>query len=571
MANGFGSLYIGNTGLTSAQNALNVTANNLANVDTKGYVRQQVIFSDKHYNAFKTETLGTNIQQAGLGVSIGDVVHARDIFLDKAYRQENGRQAFYENCYKTVTQCEDLLQELDGEEFKQSVQDLNTAFQELAKAPGDSVNQNLVIQKSELFLERSKALYTDLQSYQDNINEQIGESIDRINEIGNRVYELNLYVQKVEAGGVETAMTARDERDALLDELSKYGTVSVREDYSGFAYVDFQDVDFITEAGCFNIDLKVEHGTGFYTPYWPQLSDLPHDSYYRVFKIDGDISAELNTDIGSVKALLYQRGESYGRWTDMATPEAYAGIEDCTMMEVEAQLDLLVHTLVTTLNDLFCPNTVTTADITYKDADGASIVVPAGTKVLDTENCNVGSDGKLPPQELFTRMGAPRYTEITATDGKKYYLYNEEDLSDSNTMYQIGSIDVNLALKQQESLLPTLTRNGAVNYKLAEDIIAAWEHQGMTITPSDNSPCTFEEYYDKIVGHLGTNGNVYKSESETLLASSTSLDNQRTQVTGVSSDEELTKMIRYQSAYNAASRYITVISQMTELIVTGLI
>ena len=35
--------------------------------------------------------------------------------------------------------------------------------------------------------------------------------------------------------------------------------------------------------------------------------------------------------------------------------------------------------------------------------------------------------------------------------------------------------------------------------------------------------------------------------------------------------EELTKLIKYQSAYNAASRYITVISQMTELIVTGLI
>ena len=41
MANGFGSMYIGASGLQSAQNALNTTANNLANVDTKGYVRQQ--------------------------------------------------------------------------------------------------------------------------------------------------------------------------------------------------------------------------------------------------------------------------------------------------------------------------------------------------------------------------------------------------------------------------------------------------------------------------------------------------------------------------------------------------
>ena len=48
MANGFGSLYVGASGLQNAQNAINTTANNLANVDTKGYVRQQVRYADKN-------------------------------------------------------------------------------------------------------------------------------------------------------------------------------------------------------------------------------------------------------------------------------------------------------------------------------------------------------------------------------------------------------------------------------------------------------------------------------------------------------------------------------------------
>ena len=114
MANGFGSLYIGASGLQSAQNALNTTANNLANVNTEGYVRQQVVFSDKRYDMLKDPTLRVNAQQSGIGVSIGDVVHARDVFLDKAYRLESGRNAFYEACYETTTYVEDLLQELDG-------------------------------------------------------------------------------------------------------------------------------------------------------------------------------------------------------------------------------------------------------------------------------------------------------------------------------------------------------------------------------------------------------------------------------------------------------------------------
>ena len=220
MANGFGSFYIGNSGLVNAQNALNVTANNLANVDTPGYVREQVRFSDKSYITRVNPTPGTNIQQSGLGVSISDVAHARDIFLDKAYRRENGRSEFYNSMYTTVSYVEDILQEIDGEEFKASVADLWQAFQEFGKDPSNSTNQSLVLQKSELFLSRTQSVFDDLKKYQQNINEEIEDKIERVNEIGKRIHEINLDVQKIEANGLETAMTLRDERDSLIDELS---------------------------------------------------------------------------------------------------------------------------------------------------------------------------------------------------------------------------------------------------------------------------------------------------------------------------------------------------------------
>lgn len=73
MANGFGTLFIGRVRLASSQNALNTTANNLANVDTTGYVRQQVLFTDRNYVTFN-ETTAVSKQQSGLGVYIGDVI-----------------------------------------------------------------------------------------------------------------------------------------------------------------------------------------------------------------------------------------------------------------------------------------------------------------------------------------------------------------------------------------------------------------------------------------------------------------------------------------------------------------
>ena len=89
-----GSLYVGVAGLRTSQNGLHTTAHNLTNADTEGYVRQQVVKTDYGYNTIGRNALGLN--QVGLGVDTLTVKQARDIFLDKSYRQESGRQGFYE-------------------------------------------------------------------------------------------------------------------------------------------------------------------------------------------------------------------------------------------------------------------------------------------------------------------------------------------------------------------------------------------------------------------------------------------------------------------------------------------
>ena len=566
MGNGFGSLYVGASGLQNAQNAINTTANNLANVDTKGYVRQQVRYADKNYTILKDSRANVNIQQSGLGVSIGDVVHARDIFLDKTYRQETGRMSFYSARYETATYVEDLMQELNGQQFKQSVSDLWQAFQEVSTKPADSTNQNLVLQKADLLVSRTQKLYSDLQNYQSNINDQIKDDVDRVNTIGNRIYELNLQIQKVESGGTETAMTLRDERDNLLDELGNYGRIEVTENATGFVYVDMEGVRFVDENRCYNMGLKAADGTGFYTPYWPQQSDVEKGQYVPVFRLSGEISSEMNTDIGSIKSKLLVRGDTYGRREDMASEESYGNIEGCTLMEVEAELDVLFSNIVRSMNDIYCPNTETTSAFTSKDG----VTYPAGTKILDEENCARGVDGELPPRELFTRIGIDRYTKVTGTDGKTYYVYNEENPDVSSTRYAIGTITVNSDLKRQITLMPAYKKDGSVDYEMGAKLAAAWEVKDMKLNPYDQKPCTFEEYYDKMVDQLGIEGNTYKSVTETLTGAVSSVDSKRQQVSGVSSDEELSNMIKFQSAYNAASRFMNVISEMTETIVTGL-
>jgi flagellar hook-associated protein 1 FlgK len=536
-------------------------------VDTTGYVREQVRFSDNSYNLLKQPTGNVNLQQYGLGVTIGDVVHARDVFLDKAYRQENGRKEFYSVLYETVDYVEDLMQELNGEQFKQSISDLWQAFQEVSTKPATSVYQNLVLEKADLLVSRTESLYSDFQNYQSNINDQIKEDVERVNEIGNKIYELNLKIQTVEVGGTETAMTLRDERDNLLDELSQYGTLTVKEDATGFTYVDFENTRFVDDNKCYNIGLQLNKETKFYTPYWTHLSDTDKGQYVKVFDTEGLISTDLNTDIGGIKSKLIARGDNYGRHEDLESTDAYEKISGNTMMEIEAQIDNLFHSIVTAINDVYCPNVESENGFTA--ADGTTY--PAGTLILDTENCARGVDGELPPRELFVRSGMDRYTEVTGQDGKTYYVYNEEDPDIDSTRYSIGNVSINSELKYQITLMPAYKENGDVDYDMAAKLSEAWDQKTMTISPYDKNPSNFEDYYNKVIDALATEGSTYQAATQTLETSVASYDSQRQQVTGVSSDEELTQMIKYQSAYNAASRFMTVISEMTELIVTGLI
>ena len=88
-----------------------------------------------------------------------------------------------------------------------------------------------------------------------------------------------------------------------------------------------------------------------------------------------------------------------------------------------------------------------------------------------------------------------------------------------------------------------------------------------TITFGDGTEkMTFEKFYEALIDDVGSEGNVYASMVDNQQDLSNGLDDGRQAVMGVNSDEELTNMIRYQQAYNAASRYINVITAMMDTV-----
>ena len=95
-----GSFYVGVSGLQTSQNALNTTAHNLSNINTTGYTRQQVLQGNQIYN--KVGECGVGPMPIGLGVSYTDVRAVRDVFLDRSYRTQSGRSAYYSTSLEAI-------------------------------------------------------------------------------------------------------------------------------------------------------------------------------------------------------------------------------------------------------------------------------------------------------------------------------------------------------------------------------------------------------------------------------------------------------------------------------------
>ena len=614
----FGSLNVGASGLKVSQYGMNVVAHNLANVDTEGYVRQQVVLDTAMVNNIGWS--GTNTLQVGLGVDPRAVRQVRDFFLDAAYRTEVGRQGYYDSQSAAANEIEELFGELNGVAFQDTLNDLWVSMQELSKEPDSRVTQATFIENCGAFLERSEKIYKELRSYQRDLNTTIENQVSRINEIGKSISELNKKIALYEAGKQENANDLRDERNNLLDELGQMVKIDYKEMDGGIVTVNVEGVPFVTDASYYKmgtmamadyrtangIDMPLDESAEMLMVVWPQLGGKD------VFDWSVVPSSSANTDIGSLKGLIQARGTKIGKYTDIPiepreedftdeygvldadayklavkqydtdTAQYNLTTESSIVMRTQAQFDQLVHGIITTINDALCPNKEVTLgdDITVKLPNGEMTTLEAGTtiKIFDEKNAPIGLDKyNTAGTELFTRKTVDRYMEpqtIMLADGSVIdaRIYNWEDTNDNYTLYTMGETEINRELLSDKSKLPILSpdRTGDFDIKMIEGLMKKWQEPFATLSPNTLTFNNFTGYYTQFTGSIAGKGSEYRTLADNQKAMVGSIQDKRSGITGVSSDEELTYLIKFQQAYNASARYINVIDEMLEHVIERL-
>ena len=467
------SLSVGVSGLRTSQSAVNTTAHNLANVSTAGYCRQQSLATDFGYNTIGFSHI--SYFQIGIGTEVQIIKQNRDAFLDKSYRLEVGRQNFYEAQSRAVEEIESLFGEMEGVQFQESLSDIWSSIQELAKEPDSIVKRTALIETSSTFMLRAQDIYEQLEEYQNNLNTQVKDAVARINKIGQEIMTLNRKIAKCEAGS-EQANDYRDKRNVLLDELGESARISYKEDLEGRITVNLEGTQFISTDYVYEIVTEpMSDSTRLLNVLWKDSNP--------VFNLDQKCNTAQNTDVGKLKGLLVARGDHIADYTDIPQKENYydengnfnsnaydedvrkynISINSSIIMSTQAGFDQLVHGVVTAINDALCPNAsientlnnlnLSTDDtsisysttrmvgnveveqrVTIDDKTGRTVELylkgsdaPVYTKtdstiklkdvlIWDEYNAPIGmDDNSTPREELFIRQGRERYSETVIT------------------------------------------------------------------------------------------------------------------------------------------------------------
>ena len=225
MPSQFFGLNIAYTGLLASNAAMNTTSNNIANVQTEGYSRQQV--TQQASNALRVfQTYGC----AGAGVETLAIERVRDEFYDGRFWDNNAQLGEYDMKQYYMQQLETYFND-DGKStgFKTIFDQLMvTGMQALLKDPSSDTAKSQFVGYAGALTEYFNGMAGNLEKVQKDINQEIKLKVDEINSIAGEVATLNKQINTIELTGVK-ANELRDRRTLLIDELSKIVDVQVKE------------------------------------------------------------------------------------------------------------------------------------------------------------------------------------------------------------------------------------------------------------------------------------------------------------------------------------------------------
>ena len=213
------------SGMMAAQTGLRVTSDNIANVNTTGYVRKTVSQSNLLSNGM------------GVGVSIDAIKRATDRFLQSASlnaASDNGRASAVAT---TLNSAQQLFGDPSGEtSFFKTLDDVFAAFSSAQDDPSSSLLRTQALTRVDDFLSESSRITSSLSKLGKDADTRISADVNRVNDLLSQIDGLNTDITRAKVAGAD-ATGAENVQSGLIDELSQMMNVQITPRTLGGVYV----------------------------------------------------------------------------------------------------------------------------------------------------------------------------------------------------------------------------------------------------------------------------------------------------------------------------------------------
>jgi flagellar hook-associated protein 1 FlgK len=560
----FAGLRIALSSLYAQRRGVELAAHNVANVNTEGYSRQRVDLTNM--GAPAVPAFWSTYQGDGQGVRVEGITRYRDQFLEIRAGLEHAALADLEQHRATLDRLQELFNEPSDLGLGKQLADFWAGFDDLANHPSDTAARTQVLERAGTLVATFHATSEKISQMRLDTTSELSAVIAEVNTTSATIAQLNKSIKTATVAGL-TANDLKDQRDLLANRLAELtgatvrpgefeqvnvflnGTALVQDDFTQQLSIDTSNpAATVLRWTSTNFQAVVTSGTAggmldamntTLPGYLAQLDAVAMQLRDSVNALHSEIGGSLaatarnQSAAGNLQFDVALDGGAYSTVTVAGADWSGAGGAAALQGALQAAVDSAVGA-----------GNVT---VTVSGAAGEPLsvsVVPTGTHTLTTKATGTNAG--------YTTLLGGTAVGADGVGGRQFF-----------TGTDAASFDLSADIASNPNAITAGTAGGG-------PLDAS---RALDLAELASSASGADASYRALIVQLGVDTQAAQRRHEIQRQSAANLDDARQAQSGVNIDEEMTNLIQYQHAYDAAARFMTTIDEMLDTLInhTGIV
>lgn len=569
------SLQIGRSALTAGQMAIQIAGNNVSNATTPGYSRQTLSLTPTQDTRFGGNFIGRGVNVQAIRRQVDDALQAR---LWSGLSAESAGSTDL----RLLGGVENVMNALGGTNLSTQLNAFFNSWSTLADTPGAGGPRALVVQQGQQLSSYVKNLRSQLVDQRLQVDRELGTSVLRADDLLNQIANLNTQIVTAENGqGVANGL--RDQRDALITELSKFMDITAVQQANGNVDILVASQPVVLAGQTRGLQLKFEDDNGTTV-----ISVTTRDNQEKLAITSGTVGSlmrqrnELVTDTiqrvdNIAKNLIHEVNRIYSQGSNGNRVSSYQGLTAVGASDLARSFNDPANATFRALN--FRPTSGKFSVTVTNNATGSSqtVSIPIDLDGINSSFTPGFANDTSMNSLIASLNGVSNLTATTGPNGglvvnaaSGFSVSFSDDTSGVlavlgvNT-YFTGTDASDIAVRSDLVASPaTLNAARTENGARADNgaALALSRLRSQTITGLNGE--TFNAAWNGATQAVAVRVTSSKTNAEATKLVRENLDAQRSSISGVSMDEEAINLVNYQRQYQAGARFISVVDEMTQ-------